>query len=89
MQPPVYGPLPPGTPLAAPAENPGGAASHDCDCHKPPFAGWPEKSTLDYAKTLIEVFVLLLALPWLAKNLILRPGLVITGAGRKVVPKAS
>lgn len=36
--------------------------------------GWPAKGQLDYTKTLIEVVLLLLAVPWLVKQLVRHPG---------------
>lgn len=41
-----------------------------------PRAGWPAKSTLDYHKTLLELLLLVLALPWLLKQLAKHPGQV-------------
>lgn len=40
----------------------------------PPRAGWPTKSTLDYHKTLIELLLLVLAIPWILKQLVKHPG---------------
>lgn len=41
-----------------------------------PRAGWPAKSTLDYHKTLIELLLLILAIPWILKQLARNPGKV-------------
>jgi len=42
----------------------------------PPRPGWPAKSTLDYHKTLIELALLLLAVPWILRELFKHPGQV-------------
>lgn len=39
-----------------------------------PRAGLPAKHTLDYLKVGIEVLLLLLAIPWLLKQLLAHPG---------------
>jgi hypothetical protein len=39
-----------------------------------PRAGWPAKNTLDYHKTLIELLLLVLAIPWILKQLVKHPG---------------
>jgi hypothetical protein len=41
-----------------------------------PRAGWPAKSTLDYHKTLIELLLLVLAIPWILKQLAKHPAKV-------------
>ncbi len=41
-----------------------------------PRPGWPAKTTLDYHKTLIELLLLVLAIPWLVKQLVKHPGQV-------------
>lgn len=41
-----------------------------------PRAGWPAKATLDYHKTLIELLLLVLAIPWILKQLAEHPGKV-------------
>lgn len=38
-----------------------------------PRAGWPAKHDLDYLKTVIELLVLLLGIPWLLKRLATNP----------------
>lgn len=48
----------------------------------PARAGWPAKATLDYHKTLIEVLLLVLAIPWLLKQLAKHPGQVSEQAAR-------
>jgi hypothetical protein len=44
-----------------------------------PRPGWPAKHDLDYVKTLIELALLLLAVPWILKRLASNPG----GTARK------
>lgn len=39
-------------------------------------AGWPSKQALDYHKTLIELLLLVLAIPWLLKQLATHPAQV-------------
>jgi hypothetical protein len=46
-----------------------------------PRPGWPEKSDMDYLKTLIELGLLLLALPWLLGHLASRPKQTMRKAG--------
>lgn len=48
----------------------------------PPRAGWPAKSTLDYHKTLIELLLLVLAIPWILKQLVKHPGQVSREAAK-------
>lgn len=47
-----------------------------------PRPGWPAKSTLDYHKTLIELLLLVLAVPWILKQLLKHPGQVSHAAAR-------
>jgi hypothetical protein len=52
----------------------------------PAFAsarGWPQLGDLQYVKEAITVLLLVLALPWLALNLVRRPQYVLAGAGRQ------
>lgn len=43
----------------------------------------PSKASLDYIKVAIEVLLLLLAIPWLLKELTRHPGRVSRGAAKK------
>lgn len=47
-----------------------------------PRAGWPAKTTLDYHKTLIELVLLVIAIPWLLKQLVKHPGQVSESAAK-------
>jgi len=47
-----------------------------------PRAGWPAKSTLDYHKVLLELLFLVLALPWLLRQLAKHPGQVSRAAAQ-------
>ncbi len=38
-----------------------------------PRPGWPDKSTLDYHKVLIELLLLVLAVPWILRQLVKNP----------------
>jgi hypothetical protein len=52
----------------------------------PAFAsarGWPAIDDLRYVKEAITVLLLVLALPWLALNLVRRPQYVLAGAAKQ------
>jgi hypothetical protein len=59
----------------------------DGDSHpgRLPRPGWPAHADLSYIKEAITALLLLLALPWLAINLVRRPGYVLAGAARQHV----
>lgn len=85
----MYGLVAPGVPAAiggAPAGEP--AATAPSGGGRLPRPGWPKKADLDYVKTAVEVFLLLLAVPWLLAQLARRPGHVAKQAARKHVPSA-
>lgn len=54
-----------------------------------PRPGWPAKTTLDYHKTLIELLLLVLAIPWLVKQLVKHPGTVSEQAAKHHLGKAA
>jgi hypothetical protein len=69
---------------AAPGHAPDAAASRDA--RRPGLgvkAAMPEKASLDYIKVLIEVAVLLLALPYLLRQLASHPKRVARGSAKK------
>ncbi|MFL5910762.1 MAG: hypothetical protein ACJ768_09380 [Gaiellaceae bacterium] len=66
-------------PAAAAAPSPGGGG-------RLPAPGWPEKADLDYAKTALELALLLLALPYILSRLARSPGNVVKRAGHKQLP---
>jgi hypothetical protein len=51
-----------------------------------PRPGWPDKHDLDYAKTLLELALLLLALPYIIGHLARNPRNAVRRAGRKQLP---
>jgi hypothetical protein len=64
-------------PAAAPPTSHGGGL---------PRPGWPAKDDLDYAKTAIELTLLLLALPYIIRRLATSPKTTVQRAGRKQLP---
>lgn len=50
--------------------------------------GWPAKGDLDYTKTLIEVVLLALAIPYVVARLTSNPGAVSKAAAHKHVGTA-
>jgi hypothetical protein len=46
---------------------------------------WPRQDQLTYAKELVTVLLLLLALPWLVVKLLTDPASVLSGLGRRHV----
>jgi hypothetical protein len=54
-----------------------------------PPADWPTHGQLIYAKELITVLLLMLALPWLVSKLVTNPGAVLSGLGQRQVTKAA
>jgi hypothetical protein len=58
-----------------------GPASH----RRFPPPGWPSSGELDYAKEIIVVLILLLALPYLVYTLLTRPSAVVGGAAKQVI----
>jgi hypothetical protein len=65
-------------PYKGPASHPGPGK------HFPPH-GWPSSGELDYARDLIVVVILFLALPYLVWMLLTRPSAVIGGTARQVI----
>jgi hypothetical protein len=48
---------------------------------------WPSRAQLEYARTLIVVLLLFLALPYLIGKLATDPGAILTGFGRRLTEK--
>jgi hypothetical protein len=65
--------------LLAPGHDPTGTSMYagqgpsDLPGHRLPKPGMPHKDDLDYLKTAIELGLLLLALPWLVRNVLHSP----------------
>ena len=78
----------PGHPLTVGRATPAQPAAASSGGGRLPRAGWPEKADLDYVKTAVEVFLLLLAVPWLLAQLVRRPARVSRQAARHHVPDA-
>lgn len=53
-----------------------------------PLPGWPSQPTVEYLTKLIVLGLLLLSLPYLIGNLLLRPVETMAASARAVAPKA-